>query len=287
MAAGVERVVVASPLAAAGGRVIASPFQFLVDGADHLRITSVNSLAGVRVAISGRWLNLAGSIEVFQHTHLPNTDRTVKREIFALSPGYLVNLTVVASAGAPRVGQTFVIIELVRGLSVATLLVGTLLQGYITSVQQLAWPGSPVVDSISGGGYLRETIGTDPGPGVEVVETVPTGARWEVVSFSVRLNTDSTAGARRVRLQFKASDNSVFAQIAQPGTQANDLGRFHNWTVGLPFDTQPDTTRFQTGLPTLPAFLAGAIVGTETINMVAGDDFTAPTLLVHEWLEAT
>src|SRR5213592_1900599 len=174
----VERVFVAQPLASAGGRIIASPFQFYVTGEDHLRVISVNSLAGVRLKLQGRFIDTSGKLDAFSYDHIPTSDRTATTTMHQLGVGAVLNLTVFASTGAPVSGQTFVIVQLTRGLGAAAIVLGTLLQGYVTSAQHLGWPGSPIVTSTAGEPLIRKIVGTTPGAGNNINETVPTGARW-------------------------------------------------------------------------------------------------------------
>lgn len=163
--AAIERAFVASPVSSAAGRVIASPFQFYTTGEDNLRIVSSNSLAGVSLRVEARFIDPAGTISAQSWDHVPNSDRTPRTTDYRLGVGALLNLTVYASSGAPRIGQTFVMVQLIRGDAPAAIVLGTMLQGYVTAVQHLAWPGSPIQSSIEGGGYPRAIVGTTPAAG--------------------------------------------------------------------------------------------------------------------------
>lgn len=284
MAGAREQLFVAQPLAYAGQRVIASPFQFAVSEDDNLQIVSANSAAGVVLAIQGRRLTSAGTIEPFAFVHTPNTDRSTKTENYKLGGGALLNLVIFASTGSPRIGQTYASARIIRGLSSVTVLLGALLGGYVTAAQPLAYPGSPVESSISGGGYLRSFYGSDPAPGAQVSETVPTGARWEVISFSADLATDGTVATRRPHVLF---DDSFFTfmRSANPGTSPASNNQRFFWGQGLSHETTISVAAPQAGLLTNVSLLAGHRVTTSIDAAGANDNWSAPLLVVKEWLE--
>jgi hypothetical protein len=283
-----EQIFPAQPTSTAGGRVIASPFQFFTTGEEHLRIESSCSLTGVRLAVHYRFLPAAGAILANRETHTPNSDRTVRRTDHALGAGALLNLTVVAEAGTPRIGQCFVRVQLIRGLSGATIVMGTLLQGYVTARQDIAWPGSPIESSIAGGGVIRAILGTDPAAGAEILETVPTGARWELLALGVRLVTDATV-ADRIPLMYV--DEPLGAEVLYMSPQAGVIvasqDRRVAWMIGMPHESQLNVNMNTAGLPPGVPLLAGQRIITTTVGLQAGDNYRQPTLHVREWLEVS
>lgn len=282
-----EQAFLAEPISAAGGKVIASPFQFYTTGEEFLRVTSANSLTGVTIAIHGRWLDLTQTVQATAWTHTPHNDRTLVTTDFPLGQGALLNLTVFASAGAPVIGQTFVIVQLVRGVGAAAIVLGTLLQGYVTGTQQLAWPGSPIQDSISGGGYIRFIQGTKPGVGQLVTETVPTGARWELLAIGVEFDPDATDATRDVVLAaaFPAIGNVFLIPNGQTAV-AGDVGDLFTWAQGVtPAKTSVQSFWGCAPVPMRYIFAAGEEIGITRTNGGPSDQFQAPLLKVREWLE--
>jgi hypothetical protein len=278
------QVFAAQPLAYAGQRVIASPFQFATTEDDNLQIVSASSLAGVVLAIQGRRLSNAGAIEPFAMVHTPASDRSTRTENFKLGGGALLNLVIFAQTGSPAIGQTYASARIIRGLSAATVLLGGLLGGYVTAAQPLSYPGSPIVSSTDGEPPARFVQGTNPAGGSEISETVPTGARWELISFYAHLNTDASAGARRPGLVFWDGANPIY-RTPQPLTVApSSAGDFY-WSQGSPFTTAvlPDVS--VANLPTNNRLLAGQRVATATNALTAGDDYSTPYFVVKEWLE--
>lgn len=281
-----EQAFLATPFALPSTRVIASPFQFATTEDDNLRIESANSLTGVVLAIQGRRLTPAGAIEPFAFVHTPNTDRSVRTQDYKLGAGALLNLTIFASSGTPRIGQTYVTARFIRGLTGATIVLGTLLAGYVTAAQHLAYPGSPIVDSISGGGCAREVTGTNPAPGSLVSEAVPSGARWRVRSILVTFTTSATVATRQVFVTFDSSGGTRQAYIAQTANQPESTGWTYTFLNNLPLIVTAIPSIVTAGLPDMP-LLAGATIGVSAQGIRADDDFSAPFLVVEEWLEVS
>lgn len=266
--------------------LIASPFQFLVTGEDNLAITTRNSVAGAVVEVDYRFLE--DGVLVPQATsllHVPNTDRTAKTTYHKLGTGALLNLRIIASAGAPAIGQTFVTVRVIRGDGAQGLALGTLVQGYVTGTQDLAWPGSPIQNSLEPGYAVRMIQGTDPAAGAELAEILPFGVRWELLSFVVRLVTDATVGTRFVFLQIELPNPvpplNFSASNVQPASQTFD----YTWAAGLPYGIQLPSAFPQAPLSTPLLLTGGGTIKTRTFGLFAGDNFGAPLYQVREWLE--
>lgn len=274
----------AVPQVIGGGRVLPSPSQFYVTGEDRLRLVVANSLVGVAVGLHWRTATLEGDTKPTRNTHTPATDRSVTTQDYELGVGSLLNVTVFAAAGAPRIGQTYVMVQLVRGFGTAAIVLGTLLAGYVTATQALGFPGSPIVNSLEGGGYARFFAGTDPAPGAQVSETVPVGARWDLHGFECELTTDATVAVRRPHLTID-NGTTVYFRSANPGTTpATNTQRFF-WAAGSALETVIAPAAPLGGLPIPFPLLAGHRIVTGLDNGQVGDNWTTPIVLVREWLE--
>lgn len=282
--AGSEQVFAATPISAAGGRVIASPFQFYTTGEDNLRILSANSLTGVSLKLQGRFIDSKGTIGAAAWDHIPNSDRSLKSSVFPLGVGAVLNLTVFASAGTPQIGQTFVIVQLVRGLGAAAIVLGTLLQGYVTSSQGLGWPGSPIVGSLDGMPPMRQIVGTTPAAGGELTEVVPTGARWQMLTFNYPFTTSAVVGSRRSYVVI--SDGPVTRLQAQPaGVQGPSQGFRYLWSSNMPSLYDSLNGFAQQPFPADSIMLQGQTIRTGTTFIDPADQYGAPVYTVREWLE--
>lgn len=288
MAGPKERVILAAPLATAGNRVIAAPFQFALSGSENLRVRSANSLAGAVIALQGRILLDDGTIHPIVFSHTPNSDRSLKTQDFALGTGTLLTLTVFVSTGAPLRGQTFVQVQVIQGFGGATIALGTLLQGYVTSFQQLAWPGSPIEDSLSGRGWLTIVTPANPPGGSGLTVTAPTGVRWRLQSVDCRLDTDATAVTRQPFIE-TISGGTVLAHIPPSSYAPPSYVTFFSWVAsgntGNVNQTAPNIRINGAGLGPEIYVRGGDSVVLTGLLLQAGDQFSLVALTVEEWLE--
>lgn len=279
-----EEILVPSPPAPVRGELAPSPYNFEFTGEDALRLTVHNSVAGVVVAVHYRMRDRANRLIANAATLIPTSDRAATVTEFPIGEGYLLNVTAFASSGAPQRGQTFVRLQVIRGRGAAAVVLGTIVQGYVTRSQDRAWPGSPIEGSTDGDGVMRALFGTNPAAGVEVLETVPAGARWELISMALGLATSGTVANRRPELYASYSGQILWSSVA-PGTiPASSINRFY-WAQGMPLETVFVVDACTAGLPARAQLPAGAELRTNTFNLDAADNYQTPSYVVREWLE--
>jgi len=256
---------------------------FYFTGEDWLRVTSWNSLASVRVVATGRFLTCAGDVVPLSRDGAANTDRTAATFSFRPGDGWLQDLSLIVTGAAPVRGQTFVRVDVVRGDSAGAAVLSTLIQGYVTATKRLAWPGSPIEDSLAGQGWMRSFTGTDPAANTEVSETVPTGARWRFLSAVLTLVTDATVANRSVRIFFDDGAN-VYCRGCAAGVQPASATQVYN--IGdTGFNAVADAVTDPVPVPSGLRLLAGHRIRSSTANIQAGDNYSAIQMLVEEWLE--
>lgn len=280
----VEQIIPATPQVIGGGRILPSPSQFFLTGEDRLRVYSSSSLAGVAVKVQWRSADPTGVIVPSSQTHTPNSDRTIKTEDYELGSGSLLNVTVFASAGAPRVGHTYVGVQLVRGRGAAAIVLGTLLGGCVTATQALGFPGSPILTSLDAGYLLRSISGTLPAAGAEFIETVPTGARWEVITVVTSLQASGVAATRGAKLVFAGGVNPIGLCPQILGVTAGQFVPLA-WMVGMENDAGVGGLMGWQGIPAGMFLSGGDHFNSSTLNIQAGDQYNQPTYSVKEWLE--
>lgn len=286
MVAANERVFAAQPVGYGGQKVIASPFQFATTDDDNLQIVSANSLVGVVLAVQGRRVNTAGLIEPFAFTHTPNSDRSSKTENFKLGAGALLNLTIFAITGSPMIGQTYVSARLIRGLSAATILLGGLLGGYVTAAQPISYPGSPIASSLEGEPLIRVIDGTTPLAAHELAETVPTGARWDLLTFKAVFTASATPANRTADLNFVVNSVPILNNVPAKFMVAGEIWTL-SWAPGLGTIVDPAFFRQNIALPTRSILPAGSVITSDTGAMQVGDQWSSVRYSVREWLEVS
>jgi len=256
---------------------------FFLDGQDRLRIRSFGSLGSVAVSIEGRLIGADGRVQAFERIHTPNSDRSIATSLEDLGEGILLSCRARASSGTPKVGQVYVILEIVRGLGSIIAPLATLWSGYVTDTTPMGWPSSPTIRSIDGPGVLRAVNGTNPAAGVEVTETVPTNARWRLQQVAVALVTDATVANRFSVLIL--DDGASITYISDPGA-AQTAGTTITYTAGNASQRLAAIVFVQSwGLPSECTLQAGSRFRTSTTNLQAGDNYGAPNYLVEEWIE--
>ncbi len=264
-------------------RPFTTPSAFYLTGEDNLRAVSLNGSTATRLSIVARVLDSDGVIHAFLLEHAMNTDRTAATTNHSLGAGWLLDCVAFVAAGAPVYGHTFVRLQIVRGITGAFQELATLAQGYCNAVQRLAYPGSEVRSSLDQPGAVRSITGTDPAAGVEVSETVPTGARWQLLGLVVNFATSADVATRQVTVVADDGAN-VYARLEAAAGQVASLSRFYSIGPGLG-NTAPVTNSFQLPFPIDAHLLAGHRIRTTTNNLQVADNYGAPQLLVREWLE--
>jgi hypothetical protein len=274
----------ASSLASGDGRPLIEPGALFVDGNYRLRFNVWCSVAGVTIALRSRFLRSEdGKIVDSADQLTPTSDRVLTTSAVTLGVGFPLNVEVFALAGTPSIGQCFVQVQMVRGDGPAATKVATILQGYVTSTMALSWPGSPIVNSLDGQGCVvsyRQVAA----PGGDLQFSVPTGARWVVISFHGNLTTSGAIPTRRVSLQYT---DLVQAYVQSPiaAAQAGSTAFDYTWMTGYGQQITDGVNRVGASLPTPSPMLAGYQIGTATVNLDAADHWTLLDLAVQEWID--
>jgi hypothetical protein len=261
-----------------------TPAAFYLRTDDQIRVTSYNAASAVILTARSRILGCDGAVAPSVDTHTPNTDRTARSTILRGMEGWLLGGQVFVSSGAPLIGQCFVVVELVQGEGAAAVALQTLAAGYVTAKQPLSWPGQPIAQSLDGGGAIRAIVGSVPGAGNNFSETVPTGARWELLSLEAALINSATVANRTVALTI--DDGAAIYFIDSPAfvTTASQTSAY-SFAQGESKLVAPVLTGVMGNLPGNNRLLAGHRIRSSVINLQAGDAFSAPNMLVREWIE--
>jgi hypothetical protein len=279
-----KRVFPAVPLPIGGGRILPSPSQFYLTGEDRLQIVSACSVAGITIHISARIADASGDTIPESWVHNPSSDRALRFQQFDIGEGSLLNVVVVAQGGTVLAGQAYVTIQLIRGVGAAATLLGTLLAGYVTTIRGLGFPGSPIENSLEGYGAYRRISGTTPGAGAELLETVPTGARWQLLAVNASLTTSATVINRTPNLYLDQAGVTYFAS-GQPVAAGPGVTTAYWWAVGMPLAVQVGLIGSMAGIFEPNRMIAGSRFFTNTSNLQPGDQWGTPSYLVQEWLE--
>jgi len=259
------------------------PSPWYVSPNERLYIRSRNSAAGVRLLIRGHVLRAEDGVNPFEYQHTPGTDRSLSTQDFAIPEGFLLDLAVHVDAGTPRRGQSFVQVGIARGSGAARVPLSVCISDYVTVAAAIGWPGSPLRSSVEGPGFMRVVTGTDPAAGVEIVETVPTDARWKIHGISFILATDGNVANRLVSVVLDDGTSTYFRASTPNAQVANTSVRYSIAPTGVIGDSQ--VVAQQLNVPIGIVLFQGHRYSTLTSSIQVGDNFTAPVAYVEEWIE--
>jgi len=255
-----------------------------VTGEDYLNFRVWNSAPNVVVSLGIRFLNTEGELLSWYEEMTPTTDRATNSLFIPLTEGWLIGLNPGHTVGPIRRGQCFCMVDLRRG-TVGGVDILTLASGYIYTLSREAnFPAGITRGSTEGIGCLRTVVGTDPAAGHEICETVPTNTRWRLVAMQLRLVTDATIADRRIRVVLD-DGSTEFTVISAGATQSANWARRYNFAPGFPLDTAFIHDQLHCPLPHDLYLYEGYRIRTVTAGRQPGDDYSAPVMLVEEWLE--
>ncbi len=210
--------------------------------------------------------------------------RAVQTANFEIGDGVLLGLVIRAIAGTPLLGQCFVIADLIIGQAGEGQSVQAITEGYVTTNDPVYAPGGREHSPLETPGAMRAIVGSAPALGADILETVPTGARWDLYSFTFNLTTDAVAGSRVVALAIDDGANVYF--LDSPNVvQGISLTDKYSFAQGQNKLVAPLLSAIMGDLPAGAQLLAGHRIRTITVAKDGGDQYTAPVYLVREHLE--
>ncbi len=131
-------------------------------------------------------------------------------------------------------------------------------------------------------GRIISFTGTDPAVGEEISQTVPDRRRWRILAVRFTLVTDDTVADRLVHLVLDDGTN-IFADICVTTAHAASITKAYNFSNFGSTQLNPVTCLY-IPLPPLP-LSPGFRIRTATDLKEDGDNFSAPQLLVEEWID--
>lgn len=281
---GGERRIPPSPFGPAGTKVLVAPFQLWLDGADALRLEGWASAANVTLQLYGRVLLDDGTIGTIQTSvAVPSTTARAAIEL-QLAKGFLLSVVVVVTGTTARLGEVFMRLSLMRGFTGAVLVMGTLLQGYVTASQAQAWPGTPLQQTDGIDGFLQNVTIPAGAAGSPVSVLCPTGRHWIVQTIGALLNTDATVINRRPYVWGSAPANFISHHTGV--TPASTTRNFY-WANGMATNIDTASIPNTAALPVRWDLDEGQGFVMGATNLQAGDQFQGSSMSVLERLTVT
>jgi hypothetical protein len=248
----------------------------------HVRVTAWEADVGTTLVITSLLWHPVLGLQKSRETLTPTPDRVASVKAIPMGIGWLVSLQV-AGDGVAKRGQCYVRVELTNGFAATGESLATIIQGNLGTKSALSYPGGPQASALDGPGNLRFVTIANPAPGAEFTQTVPTDARWKILAIGFTFTASVAVANRSFTVLFRKSGVTLYEVGTGIVITASQAPRYR-LAAGVPFLTV-DTLAYTLPLPT-DFFLTGlSQILSITANIQAGDDYTAPLLLVEEWID--
>lgn len=257
------------------------PTEAYIASDDALILQVWNSAAGITILLNVRLLLPDGTVVPNTFTFTPTSDRTLNQFSQQLAEGFILSICVMGGAAVQR-GQTFARIGLIRGFGTVNFVGQVYGQGYIGDKINISWPYGLFDVNNSGRGAIRSITGSTPAAGAEFSVTVPTGAQWRLQSLIASLTTSAAVANRAPTLVIDDGVNVVMQSTVSAVQVASTTGAL-TWAEGF-FRANFLGTTQGASLPFDMILLAGFRIRSVTGLLQAADQYTAPQMLVQEWI---
>lgn len=202
-----------------------------------------------------------------------------------LPEGWLLSANVDSILGDLDHGRVYASIRLCRGQPTAAIYGQMLAVGYISQSRGVSFPGAIGDAPGEGMGRVTVTIGTQPSAGADWSETVPNYARWRILGIVAYLTTSSAAANRQVQLVVYDISGSVIGYLSpwvvnQPAS--NDYAYVAG--PGEPSWTPAVAGTYMLALPEGFILDSRQTIKSATANLQSGDQWSAPTFAVEQWM---
>lgn len=263
----------------------ASLLQIPVFDDESLLITvqNLNPTTAVTVVCEGRaWSDRERRIKEFRFD-APCAALASATKIGPLERGAILTMRVspLQTSGFP-LGQVFVTVDMVKGVTGALAGTGLLISGYCTATSKLAWPGSPVHSSHEGLGWARGLQWTV--LGLTVSLDVPGNRRWRFMGGVAQYACNGVAGNRTILLTVTRSGNAMWESECDP-TIAAGVVRDFVVSPGMPSRGIVALRSQFMAYPLDLDLFQGDSVRMTSAGGDPGDTWTSVSAAVNEWFD--
>lgn len=215
----------------------------------------------------------------FTFRHVTVSDSILEEETFAL-PDIPISIAAFDTAGSLIQGECFMALKLqINGDDYMQLCAG-----YVYDPKGLTWPAPYMTDLIPGRGRIGNRTAADPAAGDEISIAVTDGQIWHVLGLSFTLVAAAAAASRRVHVVFSDGQGTTIDTFA---TTDQIISETKKYSVAH-FGATPDETDDNDILINMPSDIwlrTGGSIDTVTTNLNAGDNFSAPDLIIEEFFQ--
>lgn len=156
-----------------------------------------------------------------------------------------------------------------------------LCSGFVYKAKTIGYPRTTDLDIRPGGGKIEWITSDNPVAGTEASITCPNSEQWRVLAVHIELTTDATVANRRLHVLFGAANRRMNA-ISYTNQTASQTINYSVIQFGSATD-QSDDGRNMLSMPSDMWISGTEIVGTDTTNIQAGDDFGIMRVCVEKF----
>lgn len=214
---------------------------------------------------------------VFTFKHTTTNDGTVQTSTFRI-PDVPILVSLTDDLAAFKQGDCVATLNLTENGDV----VYVLTSGFVYAQKGISYPNNQLHDVMPGRGAIKTYTSANPAAGDELSLTVPTGRIWRILALNFQLVASATVANRRVRVRLQTNvglDIAVFGVTDQTASQTMNYSFAQ---VGVISD-EVDNTRIQIALPQEIYLGQDDFLGTDTINLQSGDNYSVMNVLVEEF----
>lgn len=265
---------------------IAPPSPFYVELNDVLRLVVWNSLANVKVLLMGRFMLTDGTIVPFATSFIPTSDRVANTFFLPMGEGYFLDIVAQSSIPTPGPirGQTFAIIDILRGGQINALRTAVLASDYLVDGVAISWPQSPIRQSVEGPGFIQSLQIANPAAGANWIATVPTNARWRIRAATFVLVTSAAVATRIVELDALDNAGNILNVFPPFSSQAASLNFRYN-VSNVTANPAPDNTQVNIPIYADLQLMAAWKFQSAVQAIQAADQLSSIFLTIEEWIE--
>lgn len=276
----VERFAPGAPAAAIGSGLVASSFQYYLTGDESLRVivTPLRLPAGT-IELAWRSWRQSDRQVVLTRQSIPAgvIFPIASTTEYPLNAGALLNLRVGVGSTAVQYGLVWVRVQLILGAGTSANVIGTLAQGFVSTQNDLGWPGSPIEKQDQAAGFLV----SEPGVlgGASVLWTVSAGQRYRVICGRFSYAASAVAGNRNGFVAvLDPAGNYVYAGENSVAFGAGVTQAF-SFAAGHSPSADGAASNFHLPFPTDLELMTGWQVQVSASGAQAGDGISGPILV--------
>ncbi len=248
-----------------------------------LKFLFANSVVNQVVQIAIRFMDLEGTRKNILKNVGITADRAINQATIQIDEGLLFGVSCATIGIQNDVGTFYAQCSLYLTPDLTVPLV-TLFSGFCTTNQPIAWPYAVTPVTLRPSSYAV-IQGSTPAAGAQAIVTVPTGARWEIISVLGLFGCSVAVANRHVRLFYTIGTLTVIQAI---NTFLQTAGQLGTYIAGSPWPAQ-NMAYGIVQYTTLPTPTPLVMQGGDTINTAvdaiqAADTWTGLIVLYREEL---